>query len=139
MNVDKLVKKELLTMRGGSATRQMPPLPPNAINLLAGDPDFDQPDFISDAVYNAMKEGKTHYSFAGEPDFKEAIANYYGMYGVTVDPKTQVQITSGGSQAIFEAFGTILNPGDEIVILDPAYSGYAEPAAYFGAKVVRAS
>ena len=139
MDVDKLVKKELLTMRGGSATRQMPQLPPNAINLLAGDPDFDQPDLISDAVYNAMKEGKTHYSFAGEPDFKEAIANYYGKYGVTVDPKTQVQITSGGSQAIFEAFGTILNPGDEIIILDPAYSGYAEPAAYFSAKVVRAS
>lgn len=137
MNVDKLVKKELLAMSGGAATRQMPQLPPNAINLLAGDPDFNQPDFINDAVYNAMKEGKTHYSFTGEPDFKEAIAKYYSKYGVTVDPKTQVQITSGGSQAIFEAFGTILNPGDEIIILDPAYSGYAEPVAYFGAKVVR--
>jgi len=114
MNVDKLIKKELLTMRGGSATRQMPQLPPN------------------------MKEGKTHYSFTGEPDFKEAVAKYYSKYGVTVDPKTQVKITSGGSQAIFEAFGTILNPGDELIILDPAYSGYSEPAAYFGAKVVRA-
>jgi len=138
MNVDKLIKKELLTMRGGSATRQMPQLPPNAINLLAGDPDFNQPDLINDAVYNAMKEGKTHYSFTGEPDFKEAVAKYYSKYGVTVDPKTQVKITSGGSQAIFEAFGTILNSGDELIILDPAYSGYSEPAAYFGAKVVRA-
>ena len=138
MNVDKLVKKELLALSGGSATRQMPQLPPTAINLLAGDPDFDQPDLINDAVYKAMKEGKTHYSFTGEPDLKEAIAQYYSKYGVTVDPKTQVHITSGGSQAIFEAFGTILNPRDELIILDPAYSGYAEPAAYFGAKVVRA-
>lgn len=139
MSVDKLVKKELLAMGGGSATRQMSQLPPNAINLLAGDPDFNQPDLINDAVYKAMKEGKTHYSFIGEPDFKEAIAKYYSKYGVAVDPKTQIQITSGGSQAIFEAFGTILNPGDEIIILDPAYSGYTEPAAYFGTKVVRAS
>ena len=137
MNVDKLIKKELLAMSGGSATRQMPQLPPNTINLLAGDPDFNQPDLISDAVYKAMKEGQTHYSFSGDPDFKEAISKYYSKYGVTVEPKTQVHITSGGSQAIFEAFGTVLNPGDEIIIQDPAYTGYAEPAAYFGAKVVR--
>ena len=124
---------------GGSATRQMPQLPPNTINLLAGDPvDFNQPDFMDDAVYNAMKEGQTHYSFHGEPEFKEAIAKYYSKYGVIVDPKTQIHITSGGSQAIFEAFGTILDPGDEIVVLDPAYNGYSEPAAYFGAKVVYA-
>jgi aminotransferase len=139
MNVDKLIKKELFTMSDASATRQMPQLPPTAINLLAGDPDFDQPDFINNAVYNAMKTGKTHYSFRGEPEFKEAIAQYYGKYGVTIDPKTQVHITSGGSQAIFEAFGTILNPGDELIILDPSYTGYVEPAKYFGAKVVRAS
>ncbi len=138
MNFNKLIKKELLATSGGSATRQMPQLPPNTINLLAGDPDFNQPGFINDAVYNAMKEGKTHYSFNGEPEFKEAIANYYKKYGVTVDHKTQIHITSGGSQAIFEAFATILNPGDEVIILDPAYNGYNDPAAYFGAKVVSA-
>jgi aspartate/methionine/tyrosine aminotransferase len=122
-----------------SATSQIPQIQPNTINLLAGDPDFNQPDLISDAVYKAMKEGKTHYSFTGDPDFKEAIAKYYSKYDVEVDPKTQIKITSGGSQAIFEAFGTILNPSDEIIILDPAYSGYTEPAVYFGAKVVRAT
>jgi aminotransferase len=137
MDLDNLIKKELVAMRGGSLTRQMPQLPPNTISLAAGDPDFNQPDFIIDAVYNAMKKGKTHYSYSGDPEFKEAIAKYYVKYGVTVDPKTQVHITSGGSQAIFEAFGTILNPGDEIILLDPAYTGYTEPAAYFGAKVVR--
>ena len=74
MNVDKLIKKELLAMSDGNATRQMPQLPPNTINLLAGDPDFNQPDLISDAVYKAMKDGHTHYSFSGDPDFKEAIS-----------------------------------------------------------------
>ena len=52
MEVDKFVKKEILATGGGSLTRSMPPIPPNAINLLAGDPDF-----ISRAVYDAMREG----------------------------------------------------------------------------------
>jgi aminotransferase len=138
MTVEKFIKKELLEISGRSITRQMPQLPPSAINLAAGDPDFNQPDLISDAVYMAMKEGKTHYNFGGDPELKECIANYYGKYGVKVDPKTQVQITSGGSQAIFEAFGTIFNPGDELIIQNPTYTGYLEPARYFGAKVVRA-
>jgi aminotransferase len=85
-----------------------------------------------------MKAGETHYSFTGEPDFKEAIAKYYKKYGVDIDPKTQVLITSGGSQAIFQAFAAILDPGDEIVVFDPAYTGYNTPIAYFGAKMIRA-
>jgi len=100
---------------------------------------LDELEAIYQEVYKAMKEGKTHYSFSGEPDFKETISLYYSKYGVNVDPKTQVHITSGGSQAIFEAFGTILNPGDELIVQDPAYTGYVEPARYFGAKVVRAN
>jgi aspartate/methionine/tyrosine aminotransferase len=44
-----------------------------------------------------MVTGHTHYSFTGEPDFKEAIAKYYEKYGVEIDGKTQVLITSGGS------------------------------------------
>jgi aspartate/methionine/tyrosine aminotransferase len=108
------------------------------INLGAGDPDFNQPEFINKAVYEAMKAGETHYSFTGEPDFKEAIAKYYKKYGVDIDPKTQVLITSGGSQAIFQAFAAILNPGEELLVLDPAYTGYNTPIAYFGAKMTRA-
>ena len=129
MDVEKLVKKELLTMRGRSATRQMPQLPPNAINLLAGDPDFDQPDFISDAVYKAMKEGKTHYSFTGEPDLKEAIADYYDKYGVTIAPKTQVQITSpwylsGAMQSCSSAFP------DKAALLIRTPASVASPTGY---------
>jgi len=138
MSIENLVKSEIKSMGGGSVTRQMPSLPPNTISLLAGDPDFNQPEFINKAVYDAMKEGHTHYQFSGDPDFRKAIAKYYGKYEVNIDPNTQIQITSGGSQAIFEAFGTILNSGDELIIQDPAYTGYAQPAKYFGAKIVRA-
>ncbi|MFH2110195.1 MAG: aminotransferase class I/II-fold pyridoxal phosphate-dependent enzyme [Candidatus Bathyarchaeota archaeon] len=140
MGVEKFAKKEVqdLMRIAGSSTRVSVGPIPGLINLGAGDPDFDQPEFINKAVYEAMRAGQTHYSFNGEPDFKEAIAEYYKKYGVTVDPKTQVLITSGGSQAIFQAFAGILDPGDEILIMDPAYQGYNQPAAYFGAKLTRA-
>jgi aspartate/methionine/tyrosine aminotransferase len=95
MEVDKFVKKELLTAGAGSMTRSMPPMPPNAINLLAGDPDFNQPEFIAKAVYDAMIDGYTHYAFGGDPAFKAAIANYYGKYGVDVDPAKQVLVAPG--------------------------------------------
>jgi len=140
MGVEKFAKKEVqsLMKMSGAATRASVGPIPGLINLGAGDPDFNQPEFINKAVYESMRAGQTHYSFTGEPDFKEAIAEYYKKYGVTVDPKTQVLITSGGSQAIFQAFGAILDPGDEILIMDPAYQGYNQPAAYFGAKLTRA-
>jgi len=138
--VEKFAKKEVLDLlkSAGSMTRAAVGQVEGLINLGAGDPDFNQPEFINKAVYEAMKAGHTHYSFTGEPDFKEAIAKYYSKYGVEIDPSTQVLITSGGSQAIFQAFGAILNPGDEIIVLDPAYTGYSSPLAYFGAKMVRA-
>ncbi len=140
MGVEKYAKKEVaaLMQMAGSSTRSAVGPIEGMINLGAGDPDFDQPEFINKAVYEAMKAGETHYSFTGEPDFKEAIAKYYKKYGVDIDPKTQVLITSGGSQAIFQAFAAILNPGDELLVLDPAYTGYSAPIAYFGAKMTRA-
>ncbi len=140
MGVEKFAKKEVaeLMKAGGSLTRARVGPIEGLINLGAGDPDFNQPEFVNKAVYEAMKAGHTHYSFTGEPDFKEAIATYYEKYGVSVDPKTQVLITSGGSQAIFQAFGAILNPGDELLIMDPAYQGYNKPSSYFGAKMTRA-
>ena len=140
MGVEKFAKKEvaaLMKMRGSGTRASLGPIK-GMINLGAGDPDFDQPEFINKAVYDAMESGYTHYSFTGEPDFKAAITKYYKKYGVDIDPKTQVLITSGGSQAIFQSFAAILDPGDELIVFDPAYTGYNSPIAYFGAKMVRA-
>jgi aminotransferase len=141
MGVEKYARKEIteLLQAAQISTRARFAPVPDLINLGTGDPDFNQPEFINKAVYNAMKDGKTHYSFAGEPDLKEAIADYYKKYGVAVDPTTQVQLTSGGSQAIFQAFGALLNPGEEVIIMDPAYHGYRAPLAFFGTKMVKAS
>ena len=106
------------------------------INLGTGDPGFNQSEFINKAVYDVMVSGHTHYSFEGGPDFKTAIAKYYKKYGVDVNPKTQVLITSSGSQAIFQVFVAILDPGDELIVFDPAYTGYSTPITYLGAKMV---
>ncbi len=141
MTVERFAKKEIVPMlqaRRGRGTRARMGSMADMINLGAGDPDFNQPEFINKAVYEAMKAGYTHYSFGGEPEFKQAIAKYYKKYGVDVDPSSQIVIESGGSQAIFKSFGAILNPGDEILIMDPAYQGYTSPAAYFGATMTRA-
>jgi aminotransferase len=140
MGIEKYAKKEvatLMTMAGAATRARVGPIP-GLINLGAGDPDFNQPEFINKAVYEAMQAGETHYSFSGEPDFKQAIAEYYQKYGVTVYPESQILITSGGSQAIFQAFAGILNPGDELLVMDPAYQGYIAPTAYFGANMTRA-
>ena len=142
MTVKKFAKKELLAImaayRGAGTRARVGPVE-GMINLGAGDPDFNQPEFINKAVYEAMKAGHTHYSFGGDTGFKAAIAKYYKKYGVDVDPSTQILIESGGSQAIFKSFAAILNPGDEILILDPAYQGYRGPAAYFGTTMTRAN
>lgn len=141
MSIERFAKKELIPMlksRGPATRARVGPME-SLINLGAGDPDFNQPEFINKTVYDAMREGHTHYSFGGDPEFKSAIAEYYKKYGVKVDPDTQVIIESGGSQAIFRSFGALLNPGEEILIMDPAYQGYSSPAAYFGAKLTRAN
>jgi len=137
VNVPKLVKRELAEVQV-SATRMRVEVQPGTINLGAGDPDFDQPKWVADAVYKAILEGYTHYSMGGEPDLKQAIADYYSKWGYKApDPQTQVIITSGGSNAIFQAFAGILNPGDEVILYDPTYGGYSGPIGYFGGKVVR--
>jgi aminotransferase len=140
MSVSRFAKKEIVPMlsRSGPMSRLRVGHIEGLINLGAGDPDFNQPELINKAVLKAMRSGDTHYDFGGNPEFKVAIAEYYKKYGVEVDPGSQVLITSGGSQAIFQAFGAILNPGDEMLIMDPAYHGYKNPTAYFGAKMIRA-
>jgi aminotransferase len=140
MSVARFAKKEIVPMlsKSGPVSRVQVGHLEGLINLGAGDPDFNQPELINNAVLEAMKRGDTHYAFDGNPEFKVAIAEYYKKYGVEVNPVSQVLITSGGSQAIFQAFGAILNPGDEMLIMDPAYQGYNSPTAYFGAKMTRA-
>ena len=138
MSIERLVRKEIRGQMQRSATRMAYVEPEDSISLAAGDPNFLLPDYIAQAVYDAIKEGCTHYCFGGEPALRPAIVNYYKKFGYEAQP-SQVIITGGGSQSLSQAYAAVLNPGDEGISLDPAYGGGRGPLKYFGAKTVFAA
>jgi aspartate/methionine/tyrosine aminotransferase len=136
MSVEKLIRKELLGPRRGSSTRASVSAAEGMISLAAGDPNFLLPKYIAETLKKAVQEGCTHYCFGGDPELKVAVSEYYKKYGYEADPNTQVIITAGGSQSIFQSYASILNSGDEVIALDPAYGGGTRSPGYFGAKTV---
>ena len=97
-----------------------------AINLSQGFPDFDcDPDLV-DAVAHHMRSGRNQYApMQGVPALREAIAaKYEGFYGHTYDPDTEVTVTSGGTEALFDAIAAVVHPGDEVMVFEPCYDSY---------------
>lgn len=100
-----------------------------AVNLGQGFPDFAVPDRLMDALARAMREGRNQYApMPGLPALREAIADKtLAAYGVRPDADLEITVTSGASEAIFDALLSVVRAGDEVVVLDPAYDLY-EPA-----------
>ncbi|MBK7384149.1 MAG: methionine aminotransferase [Flavobacteriales bacterium] len=105
-----------------------------AINLSQGFPDFPIDPKLSDLVNAAMKAGHNQYApMPGLPALREAIASKVErLYGFNYDPDTEVTVTAGGTQAIFTALGAVVQSGDEVIIVDPAYDCYAPTVELFG-------
>ncbi|TDD89242.1 pyridoxal phosphate-dependent aminotransferase [Saccharopolyspora karakumensis] len=100
----------------------------------AGEPDFPTPDYIVEAAVRACREPRFHrYSpAAGLPELREAIAEKTKRdSGFQIDP-SQVLVTNGGKQAIYEAFAAILDPGDEVIVPTPYWTTYPESIALAG-------
>ena len=98
------------------------------IGFGAGEPDFPTPDYIVDAAVEACRDPKNHrYTPAGGlPELKQAIVDKTKRdSGYVVEP-AQVLVTNGGKQAIYEAFATILDPGDEVLLPAPYWTTYPE-------------
>ena len=95
------------------------------VHLEVGEPDFDAPACITEAVTRALKDGFTHYTHSlGIRELREAIsAHYLKTYDVTVHPD-QIIVTSGSSPAIMMSFAALLEAGDEVVCSDPYYACY---------------
>lgn len=98
------------------------------IGFGAGEPDFPTPDYIVEAAVAACREVKWHrYTPAGGlPELKEAIAAKTARdsgYSVTA---AQVLVTNGGKQALYNAFATLLDPGDEVLLPAPYWTTYPE-------------
>lgn len=100
-----------------------------AVNLGQGFPDFPVPEFLVDALGRAMREGKNQYApMTGIPALREAIAaKTLACYGHSACPESEITVTSGASEAIFNAVLAVVRPGDEVIVLDPCYDCY-EPA-----------
>ncbi len=98
----------------------------NAINLSQGYPDFDCDDELKDLVYKYMRDGANQYApMQGVKELREAIAGkVWSLYGLNIDPMAEVNITSGAAEAIYSAVTTVVRPGDEVIVIDPAYDLY---------------
>ncbi len=107
------------------------------IHLEVGEPDFPTPECICQAGSRAIDDGDTHYTHSlGTVEFRKAICeHYYHKYGIHLNPG-QVVATSGTSPALFMLISALLDPGDEIIISDPAYPCYPNFANFIGAHPV---
>ena len=108
------------------------------ISLGVGEPDFDTPWHIRDEGIYALEKGKTFYtSNSGLTELRQEISNYVKCtQGVTYNPKTEVMVTVGGSEAIDVAFRAMLDPDDEVLIPEPSYVSYVPCAVLAGGKPV---
>lgn len=106
----------------------------NAINLSQGFPEFDTPDFLKESVVTAINEGKNQYApSSGLPDLLFQIGQLIKRrYQCQLEPAAAITITSGATEAVFVAIQTIIHPGDEVIIFDPAYDAYAPSIALAG-------
>lgn len=99
---------------------------PDAISLGVGEPDFDTPWHVREEGIYSLERGRTYYtSNAGLMELREEIAHYTQRHlGLTYDPKHEVLVTVGGSEAIDIALRAMLNPGDEVIMPEPCYVSY---------------
>ncbi len=110
-----------------------------AVNLGQGFPDFDCDPALLDAVATAMRTGHNQYPpMAGVPALRRAIADKVErLYGRRYDADTEITVTSGATQAIFTAILAIVRPGDEVIVVEPAYDSYIPNIELTGGVAVR--
>lgn len=107
------------------------------ISFSLGEPDFETPENIKRAAKTALDRGETHYTQgSGIPELREAIAEKLkNDNNLDVSP-ADVLVTTGAKQAIFEAICTLIDEGDEVLLLDPAWVSYSAIVKFAGGKPV---
>jgi aspartate/methionine/tyrosine aminotransferase len=106
------------------------------IKLNIGEPDFDAPPRVVQAMHEAIDGGHTSYTAAlGIPSLRQAIADFYqSNYGVSINA-SRVVVTAGASAALLLASAALVNPGDEVLVGDPSYPCNRHFMSSFGARV----
>ena len=111
----------------------------DVVALAGGDPDFDTPDYITAAAFKAIENGATHYPapMKGITPLLEAIAQKLEVdNGIRVNPGSDITVTPGGKWALFLALSSVLNPGDEVLCLEPVWVSYPPMIALAGGTPV---
>ena len=109
----------------------------DVVDLSVGEPDFPTPEPVVEAGKAALDAGHTGYTPSnGIPELREAIAEKHRAKSVDCGPEN-VLVTPGGKQALFETFQTLVDDGDEVVLLDPAWVSYEAQAKLAGADLRR--
>lgn len=127
MNPRVLQIQESVTIKMADLAREIERQGERVIKLQTGDPDFATPEVVIAAAHEAMKNGHTHYvSSRGLPELREALARKLRQEnGCVYDPGTDILITQGAAHAIFITMQSLLEPGDEVLLIEPFYMSYA--------------
>ncbi|GLR17364.1 methionine aminotransferase [Portibacter lacus] len=109
-----------------------------AINLSQGFPNFEPDQALRDRVQYHMNHGKNQYApMAGVLELRQKISQkIQNLYDVVYDPSDEINVTAGGTQAIFTAISAFVFPGDEVIVIEPAFDCYHPAIELIGAKVV---
>jgi methionine aminotransferase len=109
----------------------------DAINLAQGFPDFNADTHLLDAVSKAMFEGRNQYApMPGLPELNILIAKkLYMDYGWMPNPESEITVTAGGTQAIYSIIGSMVEEGDEVIVIEPSYDCYIPSVVSFGGIV----
>jgi methionine aminotransferase len=109
-----------------------------AVNLGQGFPDFAVPQRLVDELDAAMRAGHNQYApMTGVASLRQAIAEkVLRCYGREVNPDTEITVTSGATEALFNAIHAVVRPGEEVIVLDPAYDSYEPAIDLAGARAV---
>jgi N-succinyldiaminopimelate aminotransferase len=97
-----------------------------AVNLGQGFPDTDGPEAVVEAAVDALRGGRNQYAPGiGVPELRQAVADHQKrFYGLDVDPETEVAASTGATEAIAAAILGLVDPGDEVIALEPYYDSY---------------
>jgi aspartate aminotransferase len=110
---------------------------PEAIHLEVGEPDFPTPEHVVEAAHEAARAGRTRYApNAGLPELREALADKVTRRNGYEARPDQVVVTQGGIQALYLVFRALLEPGDEVLLPDPAWPNFRMIAHLLGARAL---
>ncbi len=110
----------------------------DAVNLAQGFPDFPAPDLLKEAACAAIRADVNQYAITwGSPNLRNALARKYSeRYGMDVDTEREITVTCGGTEAMVAVMLAIVDPGDEVIVMEPFYENYGPDAVLCEASPV---